>query len=538
MALTYRRPGVYLSESLLINQADVASAQTVAAFVGVTGKGPINEPVLVESWSDYVRLYGSFEHISDPQNVGTNVLSYMPFAVYSYFQNGGRSVWIIRSAPSGGLGTASYVDVQDGGTSNNAFRVEAVSTGVWGDNLKYDLTTQDTQGSADVFAIRVVVTNSNGVDEVVETFSGLSMTGDLAGTRRVDSVVNDPASGSQFVRITNVDAAELQPAETANPVSLDNGVDPDISDASALIASSSGIEKVEGPIVLNIVGLLADAATEGTADAATSWVGATVASTTFTDRSDIFIINDNAQPRVPNGTSGAYSTTIQSTLGANSGDSFSAAYGPWIKVPHPARAGTVIDIPPGGAVAGVMARTDVTIGVFRAPAGVIAGISNAVGVATKFTDTELGDLNSKNINMIRSTVGAGITIMGARTRKTYGADRYVSARRTLIYVNEVLRRSTQFAVFENNDQRLWSALRATADRILRPLWEAGGLRGSSADQAYFIRCDETNNTPASIASGEVRMEVGVSLEYPAEFVIIRITQVDRGTFSAEVQPTS
>jgi phage tail sheath protein FI len=187
---------------------------------------------------------------------------------------------------------------------------------------------------------------------------------------------------------------------------------------------------------------------------------------------------------------------------------------------------------------GMMARIDATIGVFRAPAGVIAGLGNAVGAATKFTDTELGDLNNKNINVIRSVVGAGICVMGARTRKSYGADKYVSARRTLIAIKESLRRSTQWAVFENNDTRLWSGLRMTADRILRPMWEAGGLAGVSQGDAYYIRCDATLNTPQVIQSGEVRMEVGVALEYPAEFVVIRITQFDRGSSTAEVSPAA
>jgi phage tail sheath protein FI len=128
--------------------------------------------------------------------------------------------------------------------------------------------------------------------------------------------------------------------------------------------------------------------------------------------------------------------------------------------------------------------------------------------------------------------------MGGRTRKTFGADRYVSARRTLIYIKEVVRRSTQFAVFENNDQRLWASLRMSAERILRPLWEAGGLKGSNTNEAYYIRCDDTINTPSVIQSGEVRMELGVALQYPAEFVIIRLTQYDQGSFTAEVQPAS
>ena len=125
-----------------------------------------------------------------------------------------------------------------------------------------------------------------------------------------------------------------------------------------------------------------------------------------------------------------------------------------------------------------------------------------------------------------------------RTRKMYGTDKYINARRTLIYIKEALRRSTQFAVFENNDQRLWHALRMSAERILRPLWSAGGLKGASTAQAYFIRCDETLNNPQVIASGEVHMEVGVALQYPAEFVIIRITQYDQGTFANEIIPAA
>ena len=93
-----------------------------------------------------------------------------------------------------------------------------------------------------------------------------------------------------------------------------------------------------------------------------------------------------------------------------------------------------------------------------------------------------------------------------------------------------------FALFENNDQRLWTQLRMTAERLLRPLWEAGGLRGNNAAEAYYIKCDATINTPATIAAGEVRMEIGVALEYPAEFIVIRVTQFESGGFTAQVQP--
>jgi len=130
--------------------------------------------------------------------------------------------------------------------------------------------------------------------------------------------------------------------------------------------------------------------------------------------------------------------------------------------------------------------------------------------------------------VIRAVPGGGVCVMGARTRKLYGPDRYVSDRRVLIYIEESLRLSTQWAVFQNNDQRLWSALRDTAQSILQPVWEGGGLAGASATEAFYIICDATINTPQVIQSGEVRMEIGVALQFPAEFVVIRISQFDSG----------
>ena len=264
----------------------------------------------------------------------------------------------------------------------------------------------------------------------------------------------------------------------------------------------------------------------------TKFVGGTFAPTTFADREDVISINDNVIARASDETD--YITVVKGGLAVDS-TSYTAAYAPWILVPHPTQIGAVIPIPPAGGVLGVMARIDATVGYHRAPAGVIATISNAVGVQAKFTDSQLGDLNVANINIIRPVVGAGICIMGARTRKGYGPDHYISARRTLIAIKESLRRSTQYAVFENNDERLWSSLRITAENILRPLWERGGLRGASPSQAYYIRCDSTINTINVITAGEVRMEVGVALEYPAEFVIIRITQITSTQFNNEVQ---
>jgi hypothetical protein len=357
------------------------------------------------------------------------------------------------------------------------------------------------------------------------------MTGNVSGTRRADTAINDPYSGSTLIRLSLFDP-DIVPSAISVVTNLTSGTDPSLPSSSDYPSDAqSAIAKIEGPVIINLVGYTTD---RNSTDAYVT--PGTVSSSTFPDRGDLFIINDGAPPRTYGQTSTQYKSQINSALGQNSGDSYVASFTPWIIIANPKQAGATITVPPGGAIAGVMSRIDSTIGVFRAPAGLVASISNAVGVDTKYTDTELGDLNSSNINVIRPVAGAGIAIMGARTRKVYGADRYISARRTLIYIKESMRRSTQFALFENNDQRLWTQLRMTAERLLRPLWEAGGLRGNNAAEAYYIKCDATINTPAVIAAGEVRMEIGVALEYPAEFIVIRVTQFESGGFTAQVQP--
>ena len=472
----------------------------------------------------------------------TQVLTYLPFSVYTFFQNGGRFAWIVRSVTStpARAGTAADVEVTgkatEAGASALAFTLTALSVGVWGNNLSYRVTTQAANNA---FTLQILLRNAAGQDEVMETFRDLTLAGDISGTYRADSRVNDLTSGSRYVRLTDVNANNYILVSDPNAVPLSGGVDPDLPDISDLQDSARRLSKVEGPMVINIASYLRDAKKADTDEMSESWVGTSISPpSAFPDREDVIAINDAAQPRDVGDDSALYAAQLatQGVTSIDSSSSYVASYAPWIIIPHPTQVGSVITIPPGGAVCGVMARIDATVGPQRAPAGIIAGVANAVGVQTKFTDTELGDLNSRNINIIRPVIGSGICVMGARTRKGYGPDRYVSARRVLIALKEQLRRSTQWVIFENNDERLWSAMRSTANNILRPMWERGGLRGRSANEAFFVLCDATINTPSVIASGEVRMQVGVALEYPAEFVVIRITQITTSQFPNEVQP--
>lgn len=510
----------------LFTHDDVAAPGYVPTSTALSLADPPGPGGVDAAWASWEPVIGE-----PAQSVPSTAFSYLPYSVYSYFQNGGRVAYIVRSTASS-AGAAAEATYTDGNVVDptTAFVVQARGAGAWADTgLAVNVVRAESGDGNTVFTLRVLL---NGGE--VERFPNLSIDGLVPGTKRIDVSVNDPYSGSRYVRITSVNVAvedvDFDAANTPRPLS--GGEDPGLPGEADLVQSAiAGVGRIDGPVLVNVVGYTTDRSD------AHNYVTATVRSSDF-GRPDAFIIQDNARRRAIGESASVYANSALATLTAIPADSQVAAYAPWIVVQDPTVAGGTITVPPGGAVMGVMARIDATIGVFRAPAGLIASITNAVGVDVKFTDTDLGNLNNRGVNIIRPMVGAGMCVMGARTRKLYGADRYVSVRRTLIYINEMLKASTEFAIFENSDQRLWNRLSATADRILRPIWEAGGLKGGSAAEAYYIRCDDRINTPSVVASGEVRMEVGVALETPAEFVVIKVSQYDNGTFTTEVQPSA
>jgi phage tail sheath protein FI len=92
-------------------------------------------------------------------------------------------------------------------------------------------------------------------------------------------------------------------------------------------------------------------------------------------------------------------------------------------------------------------------------------------------------------------------------------------------IETTIMNGTQYAVFEPNDVSLWEGLKRTINAFLRGLWRDGALFGATAEQAFFVKCDEETNPPESIDMGKVVVEIGIAPVKPAEFVIFRIAQI-------------
>jgi phage tail sheath protein FI len=176
-----------------------------------------------------------------------------------------------------------------------------------------------------------------------------------------------------------------------------------------------------------------------------------------------------------------------------------------------------------------MAATDASRGVWKAPAGIDAGISGTVGLAVNMTDAENGEINPIGINALRTFPIVGSVLWGARTMR--GSDqvaddyKYVPVRRFALFLEESLFRGLKFAVFEPNDEPLWSQIRLNVGAFLNNLFRQGAFQGRTPRDAYFVKCDNETTTQNDINLGVVNVLVGFAPLKPAEFVVIKIQQI-------------
>jgi hypothetical protein len=531
MATTYGAPGVYVEEVPSGSMPIEGVGTSVAAFVGFTqtynpAAGDDRDPdgvmpQLVTSWDQYERVYGGFARGA-----------MLPHAVHGFFANGGGKCFIVR-IPSGGNGQRPNVVINAAQREDlEALRVEALEP-----DARLDIVLE-RPGPAEEggeppqeFTMRVVEAGHQQ-----EEYPGLTLG---RGARSAEKVVNETSTRVrvQVQAQPGVSVAERMPAAGMYPLRSDGAV-----------ATTVGPEQLEGsaPDRTGLRGLaIADSvsivAVPDLVTIATSPDGRFDLDGYIAMQGKLVDFCEQQQTMmaildVPPGLNATAALDWRARLGRSS--SYAAAYYPGLVITDPlappgaTNGNRFLTVPASGHMAGVWARTDATRGVHKAPAN--EAVRDIVRLARDVTTGEQDLLNPQGINCIRSMGANGLRVWGSRTLSAVDPSwRYIPVRRLFIYLEESIRRGTQWAVFEPNDRDLRERVKRTITAFLRGLWRSGALVGATDKEAFYVRCDDANNPEDSVAEGKLIVEVGICPVKPAEYVIFKISQWQGGSAAAE-----
>jgi Bacteriophage tail sheath protein len=506
---TYLTPGVYVEEIPSQSKPIEGVGTSTAAFVGLAPGGPVNLPMRISNWTQFARIYGD---PANPDNGPFMEGAYLAHAVYGYFANGGSLCWIVRVGKETGAPRAQVALPAAADTSVETLRALA-KAGADGD-VSIEISEEPNTGEKSDSTYKVVV--SAGGDK--EEYEGLTLKKGRANiatkinaasklvTIEEASVPDElrvPATGKYALSVPSIPAGDIEPGDFEGDVAKRQGM-----------GSLAAIDEVTMVVMPDLMTL----ANGGGTDAQVRDLqGKMIAhAENMGDRIAILDAPPNLIPQ----------DILEWRMNTAGYDSkFATLYWPWIEVMDPLT-NTPTLIPPSGHMAGIWARTDSTRGVHKAPANEV--VLGANGLGFQITQAEQGALNQSGINCIRSFPGRGIRVWGARTLSSDPEWRYLNVRRLFNYVSESIMQGTQWAVFEPNDQRLWTQLRIAASNFLTRTWRQGALFGASPSQAFYVKCDEETNPPDVVEAGQVVVEIGIAPVKPAEFVIFRISQFAGG----------
>lgn len=562
----YLAPGVYVEEFDSGVKAMEGVGTSTAGFVGLAARGPVvGRPVLLTSFADYKRRFGGY--LSELEYGGYR---FLPNCVEQFFTNGGSACYVMRVAPEDGAAAKSV---------DGPIVVTARDPGAWANTMQA-FFSRSIRARTQVLAIQDSV---SGKQYRLKNAAGFRP-GDLVAFRAEGNVVYNKITGVNGSLVTMAeplpdDAADesLVPQKTLEACGIDLTIlwediqesypgcslNPGAADylPDALVKSTMAQvtltleDKVDDPLVL--LGAAPDAETlrielsggrNGTMDAvnagtfngADNGPGKRTGIEAFQEISDVSIMavpgvtDPNVQAKLVAHCESLTSrfAVLDAPLNATSVDelnthksaydtSYAALYAPWVQVFDPLLKRPAF-LPPSGSVCGIYARTDIERGVHKAPANEV--VRSCTGLSVTYNAAEQGKLNPNGVNLIRALPGQGIRVWGARTCSSDGNWKYVNVRRLFIFLEESIRANTNWAVFEPNDEGLWSRVKGSISLFLETQRRNGALMGSTPEEAYYVEVGRNTMSQDDILNGRLICEIGVAPVRPAEFVIFRITQ--------------
>ena len=495
---TYRTPDVYVEEISLFPPSVAEVGTAIPAFIGYTEKGPVDpagnpdpRPVKVRAMTDYEDQFGGPK--AEPIAVGVteavvagkkqytvasvtdppSVAYLMYWSVKLYFDNGGGECYIVSvgryTDAAGGPAAAGSVDAR----IDKAKLIAGLDKVRLEDEPTLLVIPEATRLAANDYrdVVQAMLKQCGDLRDRFAIFDLFNGQGDLAGAGLSDSrdkfgtnALKYGAAYYPFVRTTfsHFVAKDANQVEGAN--------------VNVTIAAAAALPPPPPP---------APAPGPAPAPAPAPAAAVTLAS----------LVSSNTS---------AFNL-VRSALGLR-----------------------YVVLPPSGALAGVYAATDASRGVWKAPANV--SLADVIEPVVRLDSDRQGEFNvdattGKSVNAIRAFAGKGTLVWGARTLAGNDNEwRYISVRRFFNMVEESVKKSTYWAVFEPNDANTWVKVRGMIESYLTDKWREGALAGATPKDAFYVRCGlGTTMNSQDILEGRMNVEIGMAVVRPAEFVILKFS---------------
>ncbi len=470
----------------------------IAAFVGRTLKGPVNQPVLVSNYAEFQQHFGGLWQPS--------TLSY---AMEQFFENGGRTAYVVRvvngarpptlTLPSS-AGPLQLVGLNPG--SREYLRA----------SVDYDGIAESEPDRFNLVVQRVRAAGSELIEDQ-EIFRRVS------NSPESGRLVSDVLTESRLVRVCGSLPAQRPDRSSGASAGAAIGYalsKPDGDDGAPLTdydVIGSAIDRT-GMFALGSVPsfnflCIPPLAREQDVGSSTLLVAARLCR----ERQAMLLVDPPMNWISPRNALDALRNWPFRSDSA-------VMYFPRVQAFDRLR-GRVETFASCGAAAGMIARSDEVWPVWAAAEADDAVLRPGLRQAVPVSEADRTRLTQAGINVlasVRSTYKAGVS---PRTLAAGGSGisdwKYLSARRLALFIAASIEQGTRWALLEPNSEQTWNRAHGLVETFLDLLAAGGAFSGVSTEQSHFVICDERVNRPATIAEGKFNLLFGFATTKPGEF---------------------
>jgi hypothetical protein len=201
---------------------------------------------------------------------------------------------------------------------------------------------------------------------------------------------------------------------------------------------------------------------------------------------------------------------------------------PWVRTPGATNLPEQLESPEGVMI-GMLARNALLQGTYRSAATLpLTDVTELVPLlprSQRYQPSLQGNALIERISLLGPTPN-GLRLLSDVTTSRQENTRPASVHRLISVILRAARLLGEALMFEASGETLWAQLEESLRGVMQSLLDAGALRGSSAAEAFVVRCDRSTMTQADLDNGRVIARIQFAPALPVEQITIVLTLND------------